>query len=91
MQDYIKRLATTCAASCDCTCYYSAASFAFHLHFITASFHQHLQHSLLHSSPIVFGEALPSFHFAATCAAFFPFAASCAALTPQLQHVAFYR
>ncbi|GKV48837.1 hypothetical protein SLEP1_g55628 [Rubroshorea leprosula] len=29
-----------------------------------------------------FGAALPSFHFAATCAAFFPFAASCAALTP---------
>ncbi|GLT34443.1 hypothetical protein SLA2020_089550 [Shorea laevis] len=32
-----------------------------------------------------FGAALPSFHFAATRAVFFPFAASCAALTPQLQ------
>ncbi|GKU97476.1 hypothetical protein SLEP1_g10619 [Rubroshorea leprosula] len=55
-----------------------------HLHFIAASFHQHLQHSLLHFAATVLWCSLPS-SFAASCAAFLPFAASCAALTPQLQ------
>ncbi|GKU95865.1 hypothetical protein SLEP1_g9168 [Rubroshorea leprosula] len=59
-------------------------SFAFHLLFISASFHQHLQLRLLHFATAL-GAALPSFHFAAICAAFFSFAALGAAFTPQLQ------
>ncbi|GKV46261.1 hypothetical protein SLEP1_g53258 [Rubroshorea leprosula] len=67
-----------------------AATLQPHLHFITTSFHQHLQHSLLHFAATVLWCNLPS-SFAASCAAFLPFAASCAALTPQLQQLASLR
>ncbi|GKV46245.1 hypothetical protein SLEP1_g53244 [Rubroshorea leprosula] len=67
-----------------------AATLQPHLHFISISLQPHFINicSIVCCTLLLpcFGAALPSFHFAATCAAFFPFAASCATLTPQLQH-----
>ncbi|GKV51622.1 hypothetical protein SLEP1_g58257 [Rubroshorea leprosula] len=73
MQDYFQRFAAICAAPCAVLCcYFAAFHLDLHLHFILASFHQHLQLRLL--------------HFAAALA-FFSFAALGAAFTPQLQQL----
>ncbi|GKV52495.1 hypothetical protein SLEP1_g59071 [Rubroshorea leprosula] len=77
MQDYIKSLAAICATPCG---WNSATTLqpSLQSHFLSFA-----------ATCVAPCGSLPSFHFVATCAAFFPFTASCAALTPQLEHSSF--
>ncbi|GKV36907.1 hypothetical protein SLEP1_g44990 [Rubroshorea leprosula] len=60
MQDYMKSLASICEAPCGCSCCYFAA---FHLPFISASFHQILQRILLHFAATMLWCSSPFFSF----------------------------